>query len=215
VTPIEADLLEVLVKAQSLRFLGPGDPADHLSHAMGFRDAVSKHLQSCDLGAEPDRFCDLGTGGGVPGLVLAAVWPGSHGALIESAARRCAALEGWARDLGIQDRVEVLHGRAEFWAHAEGYRETFQIVTARSFAKPAITAEIASGLVRIGGAVIVSDPPDSPPDRWPADGLGSLGLSAAVPLIERGVHFSCLDKIHRADPATPRSEGKPAKRPLW
>ena len=209
-TPTEADLLAVLGRAQSLRFLGPGDPADHLSHALGFRDAVASHL-----GTEPDRFCDLGTGGGVPWLVLAAMWPSAQGALIESAARRCAALEGWSRDLGIQDRVEVLHGRAEHWAHVEGYRESFQVVTARSFARPAITAEIATGLVRTGGSVVVSDPPDASPARWPAPELRKLGLGPAMPLVERGAHFSCLDKIHAAAPTTPRSEGRPAKHPLW
>lgn len=203
-------LLEVLAKAQSLRFLGPGDPADHLSHALAFGEAAVAHL-----GMEPDRFCDLGTGGGVPGLVLAAGWANAHGALVESAARRCAALEVWARELGIEDRVEVLHGRAEHWAHEPGYRETFQLVTARSFAKPAITAEIASGLVRVGGAVVVSDPPESQSGRWPSAGLAALGFSPAQARIERGVHFSCLDKVSPADAATPRSEGKPAKRPLW
>jgi 16S rRNA (guanine527-N7)-methyltransferase len=210
VTPSEAELLDVLVRAQSLRFLGPGDPADHLSHALGFRDAVVAHV-----GGEPDRFCDLGTGGGVPGLVLAAVWPESHGALVESAARRCAALEGWSRDLGIQDRVEVLHGRAEFWAHEDGYRESFQVVTARSFARPGITAEMAAGLVRVGGALVVSDPPDAPAERWPEAALANLGFGPAEPRVERSVHFSCVDKVHPADPTIPRSEGKPAKRPLW
>jgi 16S rRNA (guanine527-N7)-methyltransferase len=210
VTPSETELLDVLVRAQSLRFLGPGDPSDHLSHALGFRDAVVAHI-----GAEPDRFCDLGTGGGVPGLVLAALWPYSHGALVESAARRCAALEGWSRDLGIQDRVEVLHGRAEYWAHADGYRETFQIVTARSFARPGITAEMAAGLVRVGGTLVVSDPPDAPPDRWPEDSLAKIGFGPARPVIQRSVHFSCVDKLRPADPTIPRSEGKPAKHPLW
>ena len=203
-------LLEVLAKAQSLRFLGPGDTADHLSHALGFGEAAVAHL-----GAEPDRFCDLGTGGGVPGLVLAAAWGGAHAALVESAARRCAALESWSRELGIQDRVEVLHGRAEHWAHEPGYRESFQLVTARSFARPSITAEIATGLVRVGGAVIVSDPPESDAGRWPDAGLAGLGLSPARARIERGVHFSCLDKTAPAGAAAPRSEGKPAKRPLW
>jgi 16S rRNA (guanine527-N7)-methyltransferase len=210
VTPSEADLLDVLVRAQSLRFLGSGDPAEHLSHALGFRDAVVAYL-----GTEPDGFCDLGTGGGVPGLVLAALWPKSRGALVESAARRCAALEGWSRDLGSEDRVEVLHGRAEHWAHVEGYREAFQVVTARSFARPAITAEMAAGLVRVGGVLVVSDPPDAPSERWPADALANLGFGPAQPVIERAVHFSCISKVRRADPTIPRSEGKPAKRPLW
>jgi 16S rRNA (guanine527-N7)-methyltransferase len=210
VTSVEAELLEVLGRAQALRFLGPGDPADHLSHALAFGEAIATHR-----GAEPDRFCDLGTGGGVPGIVLGAVWTESHGALVESAARRCAALEGWVRDLGLQDRVEILHGRAEYWAHAEGYRETFDVVTARSFARPAITAEIASGLVRVGGTVLVSDPPESTADRWPAAELAKLGLAPARALVERAVHFSCMDKVVPAGAATPRSEGKPAKRPLW
>ena len=209
-TPSEAELLEVLGRAQALRFLGPGDPADHLAHALGFGDAVTAHR-----GHAPDRFCDLGTGGGVPGLVLAALWPDSHATLVESAARRCSALEAWSRDLGLEDRVEVLHGRAEYWAHEEGYRETFEAVTARSFARPAITAEIASGLARIGGTVVVSDPPDAPPERWPAAELIRLGLGPATPRVERGAHFSCLDKVSKSDSGTPRSEGKPAKRPLW
>ena len=209
-TPTEAALLEVLVRAQSLRFLGPGDPGDHLAHALGFADAVETHL-----GTQPNRFCDLGTGGGVPGLVLAARWPSSHGALVESAARRCAALVGWSRELGLDDRLDVLHGRAEFWAHADGYRETFQVVTARGFARPAITAEISAGLVRIGGTVVVSDPPDAPPERWPAAELRALGLGPARAVVERGAHFSCLDKVSPSDPGSPRSEGKPAKRPLW
>lgn len=208
--PSETELLEVLVRAQSLRFLGPGDPVDHLSHALGFRDAVVAHL-----GTEPDRFCDLGTGGGVPGLVLAALWPESQGALVESAARRCAALEEWSRDLGIQDRVAVLHGRTEYWAHVDGYRETFQVVTARSFARPGITAEMAAGLVRVGGTLVVSDPPDAPVDRWPVEALANIGFGPAQAVIERSVHFSCVDKLRKADPTTPRSEGKPAKRPLW
>ena len=208
-TPTGA-LLDILVKAQSLRFLGPGDPAEHLSHALGFADATVGRL-----GTPPDRLCDLGTGGGVPGLVLAATWPDCHTALIESAARRCAALAEFARELGIDERVEVLQGRAEFWAHEPGYRETFQVVTARSFARPAITAEIASGLVRVGGIVVVSDPPDAPADRWPVDGLHSLRLGPAQSTIERDVHFSSLEKLAPADPGIPRSEGRPAKRPLW
>jgi hypothetical protein len=63
--------------------------------------------------------------------------------------------------------------------------------------------------------LVVSDPPDAPPERWPAPALSNLGFAPAVPVIERAVHFSCLDKLRKAEPTIPRSEGKPAKRPLW
>ena len=63
-------LLAILAESKSLGFLGPGDPADHLSHALGFAEVALARLST-----PPGDFADLGTGGGVPGLVLAAHWP--------------------------------------------------------------------------------------------------------------------------------------------
>ena len=86
-------LLEILIEAQSLGFLGPGDPASHISHALGFADAAL-------VGAgAPSRFADLGTGGGVPGLVLAEC--GRRGRGGRSSSRRFGAAgpspHGWRR----------------------------------------------------------------------------------------------------------------------
>ena len=49
---------------------------------------------------------------------------------------------------------------------------------ARSFGPPAVTAECAIGFLRPGGEILVSEPPEPDPDRWPADGLAGLGLVA-------------------------------------
>jgi 16S rRNA (guanine527-N7)-methyltransferase len=205
----EAQLLEVLRDAQSQGFLGPGDPASHLAHALGFADAAL----AC--GPAPAHFTDLGTGGGEPGLVLAALWPEAEAALIESSARRCEALRTWILQLGLGDRVAVLEGRADSWARNPTRRETFDLVTARSFARPAITAEIASGLVRIGGIVVVSEPPSGSDERWPKDLVGQLGFAPAIPVLAREAHYACLRKTQAAGDKVPRQAARLRKRPLW
>ena len=112
----EAQLLEVLADAQSLGFLGPGDPR----RPSRPRARASSTPSLASSRPAPDRFCRSRDRRRRPGLVLAAVWPDADGALIESSARRCAALEGWVGELGLEDRVEVLEGRAEDWAHDPG-----------------------------------------------------------------------------------------------
>jgi 16S rRNA (guanine527-N7)-methyltransferase len=206
----EAQLLEVLESAQTQGYLGPGDPADHLDHSRGFVEAAASAL-----GGPPARFADLGTGGGVPGLVLALSWPESEGALVESSTRRCAALGAWIRQLHLEPRIQVLEGRAEVLAHDPAFREEFDLLTARSFARPCVTAEIASGFVRVGGLVVVSEPPEPAPTRWPEEPLDELGLSPATVIVAQGAHFACIRKIRAAAAGQPRQGAGARKRPLW
>jgi 16S rRNA (guanine527-N7)-methyltransferase len=206
----EGHLLEILAAAQAQGFLGPGHPAEHLRHARGFADAAGSHLEVASI-----RFADLGTGGGVPGLVLAACWPGSTGTLIESSTRRCAALDRWVAELGMQSRVDVLNGRAEVLAHEPSRREQYDLTTARSFARPCVTAEIATGFVRVGGLVVVSEPPEPAAARWPPSALDALGLGPAVAVVARGAHYACLRKVRGAGTDQPRQGAGARKRPLW
>src|ERR1700760_4005054 len=98
-------LLEVLTEAKALGFLGPGDPASHITHALGFARAATQSS------SDPTRVADLGTGGGVPGLVLAEHWPGAEVVCIEASARRSRPLEAWVEALGFSGRVRVYVGR--------------------------------------------------------------------------------------------------------
>jgi 16S rRNA (guanine527-N7)-methyltransferase len=201
-------ILEILTEAQALGFLGPGDPAAHISHALGFAEVALLRAPA------PRRFADLGTGGGVPGLLLAAHWPEEEVAFIESSSRRSKALRSWVETLDLGDRVQVLEGRAEDWARDETFRESFDLVTARSFARPAITAEIACGLVRVDGQLVVSEPPAGD-GRWPGGALEDLGFAPAQAIETRGAHYACLHKVRAAAAGVPRRPGIPAKRPLW
>jgi 16S rRNA (guanine527-N7)-methyltransferase len=204
-----ADLLEVLAHARRRGFLGPGDPADHLEHAFGFVDVVE-----AVSGQAPDRIADLGTGGGVPGLVLALEWTGSTLVLVDSSLKRAIWLTGAVADLGLTSRVEVCSRRAEELAHEPDRRESFDLVTARSFAAPAVTAEIASGLLAVGGLLVVSEPPE-PVERWPEGALARLGLGPAATHRARGAGFACMRKVDAAPANLPRLRGRAAKTPLW
>ncbi|MDP9333624.1 MAG: class I SAM-dependent methyltransferase [Actinomycetota bacterium] len=212
VSPETEALREALGRARIAGFLGPGRVEAHLDHAEGFAEAAE-----AALGRAPATFADLGTGGGVPGLVLGVRWPGSRGILVDSNQRRCSALREAVVRVGLEDRIDVLEQRAEVVARSFDHREQFELVTARSFAEPAVTAEIAAGLVTVGGILVVSEPPDpaSASRRWPARGLDGLGFGAVEQVECAQAHFAVVRKVASCPERFPRGVGRPAKRPLW
>ena len=129
------------------------------------------------------RGLDLGSGGGVPGLVLAARLPGWRWTLLDAARRRVAFLQVTIRDLGLEARAEAVRGRAEEIGADAAWRQAFDAVAARSFGPPSMTAEAAAPFLRVGGALLVAEPPDGI-DRWPVEeqavGLRYASRTAAV-----------------------------------
>lgn len=204
----DAPLHDVLRAARTLGFLGPGPIEPHIAH--GRRFAVAAGM----TGAAPGAFLDLGAGGGVPGLILALEWPGSRGVLLDAAVRRTEFLRDACGTLGIEDRVRVVTARAEDAARDPDLRGAFELVVARSFAPPPVTAECAVGFLTVGGRLVVSEPPEDSDVRWPPDGVGRLGLRLARPgnATER---FATLTLTEPCEERWPRRSGVPAKRPLW
>ena len=163
-------LVDLLKESKRLGFLGPGVIDDHLEHTAAFLAAAP---------SPPARFLDLGSGGGVPGLVLATTWSEAEGTLLDAQLRRVRFLEEAVIALGCDDRVTVLHGRAEDLARDAAHRGAYDLVTARSFGPPALTAECGAGFLVVGGSLLVSEPPEPAVDRWSSPGLASLGLEDA------------------------------------
>lgn len=203
-------LRETLEQARTAGFLGPGPVEAHIRHAEGFASAVL-----AVLGREPEKFADLGTGGGVPGLVLGLQWRRTRGILVESGQRRCAWLRDAVHQLDLENQIDVLEERAETVGRPGEWREQYQAVTARSFAGPAVTAEIAAGLAEVGGVLVVSEPPVPDDLRWPMAGLRDLGFDAAERMAFAGAHFVAVRKSAAAPERFPRRVGLPSKRPLW
>jgi 16S rRNA (guanine527-N7)-methyltransferase len=205
------DLGPVLEEARSLGFLGPEDPQRHVAHAEAFVSAAGAVFGD----AGPAAFLDLGSGAGVPGLVLALRWPEARATLLDSNQRRCAFVRRAADGLGLTSRLDVQCGRAEELGQDLSLREQFPLVVARLFGAPAVTAELATGFLAVGGALIVSEPPDAAPTRWPATGLAKMGFGP--PELQRSAGYAVV-VIRKTGPAParyPRRTGVPGKRPAW
>lgn len=199
----DAALRRVLEDAQRLGFLGPGSIDPHIHHARAWAAAVGFA-----------RFLDLGSGAGIPGLVLALELPEVDGVLLDGQTRRAAWLRTAVARLGLASRIGVLEGRAEDLAHDPALRESFPAVFARSFGPPAATAECGAGFTAVGGLLTVSEPPNRQ-NRWPPGDLGRLGLGMARRIVHGGSSFVILPKTSGLDDDFPRRRNLPTRSPLW
>ena len=165
----QLELVGILEKSQLLGYIGPGSINEHLEHARAQLRAASPTSDS--------RWCDLGAGGGLPGLVIAYDRPDLNMVLLDRSITRTDFLERAVRGLGLQEHVEVLHGDAAAIAHQDVHRGGYDGVLSRSFGSPATTAECASGLLRVGGRLVASEPPRQCQQRWHLHALNSMGFS--------------------------------------
>lgn len=112
-----------------------------------------RHLLNCAVLAEAipasAEVCDVGSGAGLPGLVLAIARPDLSVTLVEPLLRRTTFLEEVVRELGLE-RVEVVRGRAEA---LHGVR-AFDVVTSRAVAPLGRLLDWSMPLVRPEGCLL-------------------------------------------------------------
>ncbi len=198
-------LTAVLEDSRGFGYLGPGPLAPQIEHARGFASRVKR---------SPESYLDLGAGGGLPGLALATLWPEATGVLLDAMNRRTEFLREACERMGLGERIRVVCARAEDAARDPALRAHFDLVVARSFGSPAVTAECAAGFLAPHGTLIVSEPPDDDPQRWPAAGLETLGLTLEEsPRPES--RYVVIRRTAAVDERYPRRTGIPRKRPLW
>lgn len=135
-----ADLAE---RGEPLGLIGPLEPARLWTRHL-LNSAVLAPLVQAG-----GRVADIGTGGGMPGLVLAIVRPDARFLLIEPMERRCAWLTEQVERLGLEN-VEVKRGRAEEF---HGAFEVDQ-VTARAVTALRRLVPLTAPLLREGGEML-------------------------------------------------------------
>jgi 16S rRNA (guanine527-N7)-methyltransferase len=209
-------LRDILVAARQAGFLGPGPIERHLLHAQGF-----VALARAQADGEHARILDLGSGGGLPGLIVAGEMPQTTLVLLEANDRRAQFLERAVAACGIESRIRVVHERAEVAGRDPAYRGMFDGVVVRSFGPPAVVAECAAPLLRVGGWLIVSEPPAESgsgqideASRWPADQLAQLGLRPEE-FVRRDFGYQVVRQVSPCPERFPRRNGVPSKRPLF
>jgi 16S rRNA (guanine527-N7)-methyltransferase len=193
----------------------------NLSSVTDLDQAVSVHIIDSLSGLlvpqvrEASSIADLGSGGGFPGLVLAAALPAASVTLVESEGRKA----DWLRRAGARfPNVRVVAERSETLARDE--RDRYPLVTARALGSLPVVMELAAPLLAPGGALVAwrgrRDTDDVDAARVAAD---ELGLSATpdidvTPFPGVSRYFSVWMKTGETPPRYPRRPGMAAKRPL-
>jgi len=160
-------LFEVLDRARRHGHLGPGPIEEHVARSRRFAERVRLPV---------GQAIDLGAGAGVPGLVLANDRVGDHWLLVDRRATRVDDLRQAIGRLALGEHVEVALRDVAELGRDPHWRGRADLVTARSFGRPAEVAELAAPLLRVGGQLLVSEPPGRAPDRWDDAGLDSVHL---------------------------------------
>jgi len=164
---MDDSVIETLRDAQRFGFFGSRPVEEAAEHSHGFVEALGRL-------AAGTRLVDLGSGGGLPGFVLADAYPDVEITLIDRREKRTDFLRRAVRRLGwnhvtvITGDVVELVGRVR-----SGDEAAFDIVTARGFGPPETTLALACGLVTRSGRIVISEPPSD--DRWDPEAVASSG----------------------------------------
>ena len=144
---------------------------------------------------------DVGSGGGAPGIPLAAALPDRKVTLLEAERRKAEFLERWT---GRLPNLEVVWGRAE-----EHETDRYGVAVAKALAPPPVTAEWLLPLVSPGGAAVL----------WvgPTADLGAVArvaelLGGGEPEEHGGLVV--IPKVAATPDGFPRRPGMARKRPL-
>ncbi|XP_027332449.1 uncharacterized protein LOC113847496 isoform X2 [Abrus precatorius] len=116
----------------------------------------------CGTSCDKLNLVDVGTGAGLPGVVLAIARPEWDVTLLESMNKRCVFLEHVISVIGSSN-IQIVRGRAESLGQNPCFREQFDVAVARAVAEMRILAEYCLPLVRVGGLFIAAkghDPED-------------------------------------------------------
>jgi 16S rRNA (guanine527-N7)-methyltransferase len=142
---------------------------------------------------------DVGSGGGSPGIPLAAALSEREVTLLDAERRKCDFLSSWA-----PPNAEVVWGRAEAQP-----RERWGVAVAKALAQPPVAAELCLPLVRVGGASILWLGESADLDRLAA---AAERLGGGRPQLHDGL--AVVPKIAPTPPGFPRRVGVAKKRPL-
>jgi 16S rRNA (guanine527-N7)-methyltransferase len=170
---------------------------DDVAHAR--RVLLEDSLRGVDVVSRFEgSIVDVGSGGGLPGIPLAASLPEREVTLLEANGRKCDFLREWA-----PPNARVVQGRAE-----EQEIDVYGVAVAKALAPPPVAAEWCLPLVRVGGAAVLWVGPSA--DR---EGVARVAEQLGATL-DAEDEFVVLRKVAPTPAGFPRRTGVARKRPL-
>lgn len=197
----------------------------NVTAARSLEEVETHHFLDClELLALPDvqeagvRIADVGSGGGLPALVLAIALPRSSITAVESVGKKCAFLRRAVGELNLGN-VRVVQQRAEDLGHSEE-RERFDVVVTRAVGSLALVAELCVPLLRRDGLFIAMKGRVGRAE-WD-EGVGALAILGVdqaeqrpvVPFAESQHRCLVLGRKVRPTPAELPRRGGALRKPL-
>ena len=172
-------------------------------------------LPSLEYLPSSGKVIDVGSGGGLPGIVWAVYRPDLNITLLDSVNKKCEAVSEIIAALGL-DNINVICARSEEFAKHN--REVYDLAGARALAACGVCAELLSPLVKTGGKILtfkgekVHDEISEVEDKWGMLGLGRPALHFY------GGNAKCIvlwEKVKKCPANYPRREGLAGTKHFW
>lgn len=160
-------LERILREAQRIGALSSTPVDEIIRHAKSFSDAISDLARSA---------VDLGSGAGVPGLIVALFRPELNVVLVDRRVGRTDVLTRAIHALDLVDQVSVKCCEIAEMTKDSTWAKHFDVAMSRGLGPPIQTLNLSRDLVKPGGQVIISEPPPDNNSRWNPQQVMALGL---------------------------------------
>lgn len=200
---------ELLAECKTARLTGTRGAED--IYNLQILDCIS----SLEFLPESGSVIDIGSGGGLPGIVWAVYRPDLKVILLDSIRKKCEAVKNIIDALEIKN-VNVICSRSEDFALS--HREEFMLAGARALSSAGVVAELLSPLVKISGRIItfkgekVHEEISEVNNQWGRLGLSKPGLKFY------GGESKCIvswEKIKTCPSIYPRRTGLASSKKFW
>ncbi len=160
-------LERILREAQRIGALSNAPVSEIIKHAKGFAEAIPPMARTA---------VDLGSGAGVPGLIVALFCPHVNLQLVDRRVGRTDVLIRAVHALNLTDQVTVRCCEITDMTKDSAWAKHFDVAMSRGLGPPIQTLNLSRDLVKPGGVIIISEPPPDSDSRWDEQQVRALGL---------------------------------------
>ena len=160
-------LERILREAQRIGALSNAPVAEIIKHAKWFAEAIPHSARTA---------VDLGSGAGVPGLIVALFCPQISLQLVDRRVGRTDVLVRAIHALNLTDQVTVKCSEISTMTKDSTLAKHFDVAMSRGLGPPIQTLNLSRDLVKPGGVIIISEPPPGSDSRWDEQQVRALGL---------------------------------------